>query len=63
MYWALNVCAAKQKKEKNNESHSALTVPEWSPTSVLGEPNDAWLQSSDGIWYFHHGVTEWQLWI
>ena len=21
--------------------HSALTVPEWSPTSVLGKPNDA----------------------
>ena len=23
------------------KSHSALTVPEWSPTSVLGKPNDA----------------------
>ncbi len=26
---------------KKKKSHSALTVPEWSPTSVLGKPNDA----------------------
>ena len=26
---------------QQKKSHSALTVPEWSPTSVLGKPNDA----------------------
>ena len=28
-------------KRNISESHSALAVPEWSPTSVLGKPNDA----------------------
>ena len=27
--------------EEQKKSHSALTIPEWSPTSVLGKPNDA----------------------
>ena len=39
--------------------HSAPRVPAWSPTAVLPRPNGAWLQSSDGIWYIHHGMTEW----
>ena len=26
---------------KTKKSHSALAIPEWSPTSVLGKPNDA----------------------
>ena len=45
-------------KKITQKKHSSCTVPEWSPTSVLGTPNDAWLQSSDGIWYFHHGMNE-----
>ena len=36
---ARNACAA--IKKKLDVRHSALTVPEWSPTSVLGKPNDA----------------------
>ena len=39
--------------------HTALKVPLWSPTTVLIEPNDAWLRSSNGMRYIHHGMTVW----
>ena len=51
-----NVFFAKMKK------HTALTIPVWSPTTVLGEPNPAWLRSSDGIRYIQGGMTVWWMW-
>ena len=42
-----------------NKKHTALTIPVWSPTTVLGEPNPAWLRSSDGIRYIQGGMTVW----
>ena len=41
------------------KKHTAPTIPVWSPTTVLGRPNPAWLQSSDGIWYIQGGMTVW----
>ncbi len=35
----LYICMYDNKKKK---SHSSLTVPEWSSTSVLDKPNDAY---------------------
>ena len=41
-YYTLNTHAAvRVYYKKNYMRHSELTVPEWSPTSVLGKPNDA----------------------
>ena len=34
----------------------------WSPTTVLGKPNPAWLRSSDGIRYIQGGMTVWCRW-
>ena len=31
----------KKKRKKKKKRHSARTIPEWSPTSVLGTPNSA----------------------
>ena len=42
-----------------NKKHTALTIPVWSPTTVLGKPNPAWLRSSDGIRYIQGGMTVW----
>ena len=47
----LNRCKTKK--------HTALTIPVWSPTTVLGKPNPAWLRSSDGIRYIQGGMTVW----
>ena len=44
---------------KQNKKHTALTIPVWSPTTVLGKPNPAWLRSSDGIRYIQSGMTVW----
>ena len=44
------------------KKHTALTIPVWSPTTVLGEPNPAWLRSSDGIRYIQGGMTVWCRW-
>ena len=44
---------------KQNKKHTALTIPVWSPTTVLGKPNPAWLRSSDGIRYIQGGMTVW----
>ena len=41
------------------QKHTALTIPVWSPTTVLGKPNPAWLRSSDGIRYIQGGMTVW----
>ena len=41
------------------KKHTALTIPVWSPTTVLGKPNPAWLRSSDGIRYIQGGMTVW----
>ena len=42
-----------------DKKHTALTIPVWSPTTVLGKPNPAWLRSSDGIRYIQGGMTVW----
>ncbi len=44
------------------KKHTALTIPVWSPTTVLGKPNLAWLRSSDGIRYIQGGMTVWCKW-
>ncbi len=36
------------------KNHSARTVPEWSPTSVLGKPNDPLVHDFE----LTHGMTE-----
>ena len=43
----------------NKKKHSTPEIPAWSPTAVLIGPNGAWLRSSDGIRYIHHGMIEW----
>ena len=50
-----------QKKKicANEKKHSTPEIPVWSPTTVLVGPNGAWLRSSDGMRYIHHGVIEW----
>jgi hypothetical protein len=50
-------------KNRENKKHTAPTIPVWSPTTVLGRPNPAWLQSSDGIWYIQGGMTVWYSWL
>ena len=41
------------------EKHTTLTIPVWSPTTVLGKPNPACLRSSDGIRNIQDGMIVW----
>lgn len=48
------------KKRKKN---TAPRIPEWSPTSVLPEPELAWLRKSDGMRYFRVSMAVSEDWV